>query len=167
MVVKGYHPFSLVEDEEFKIFVLLLSSGYHLPTRKTLSTSLIPTIYLSVREKVKLNIYEAFAICMTTDIWTSINNEGCVAVTVHFVDSVSKLSTFLLGCISFNERHTAENLNAQLRIIAEEQDTDNKIVVVVRQCSKHSLYSQTKQLATPNVFCTYSKPHCAIVYADN
>ncbi|KAJ8886170.1 hypothetical protein PR048_012379 [Dryococelus australis] len=41
MVVKGYHPFSLVEDEEFKNYVHMLSPGYHLRTRKT-STSLIP-----------------------------------------------------------------------------------------------------------------------------
>ncbi|KAJ8892105.1 hypothetical protein PR048_004685 [Dryococelus australis] len=126
MVVKGYYPFSLVEDEELKNFVHILSPAYHLPTRKTLSTSLISRLYMSVREKVKLNMNEASAVCMTTDSWTFINNESFVAVTVHFVDSESKLSTFLLGCITFNERHTAENPNAH----------------------------QAKQLATPTVFCT-------------
>ncbi|KAJ8895565.1 hypothetical protein PR048_000901 [Dryococelus australis] len=74
---------------------------------------------------------EASAVYMTTDNWTSINSESFVAVTVHFVDSESTLSTFLLGCISFNERQPAENLNAQLRSIAEEWGIDNKIVVVV------------------------------------
>ncbi|KAJ8891226.1 hypothetical protein PR048_010741 [Dryococelus australis] len=131
MVVEGYQPFSLVEDEEFKNFVHMFSPGYHLPTRKTLSTSLIPRLYLSVREQVTLKMNEASAVCMTTDNWTSINNKSFVAETVHFVDRESKLSTILLDCISFNERRTAENLNAQLRSIAEEWGIDNKIVVVV------------------------------------
>ncbi|KAJ8877216.1 hypothetical protein PR048_021670 [Dryococelus australis] len=74
---------------------------------------------------------EASTVCMITDRWTYINNESVVTVTVRFDGSKSKLSTFLLGCISFNERHTAENINAQHRSITEEWGTDNKIVVVV------------------------------------
>ncbi|KAJ8872967.1 hypothetical protein PR048_026583 [Dryococelus australis] len=74
---------------------------------------------------------EAPAVYMTTDSGISINNESFVAVTVHFVDSESKLSTFLLGCISFNETYCRKSKNTLLRSIAEEWGIDNKIVVVV------------------------------------
>lgn len=53
MITKEYHPFSLVEDPEFKKLVHLLCPSYKLPTRKTLTTSLISAQYNIVREAVK------------------------------------------------------------------------------------------------------------------
>ncbi|CAH1957175.1 unnamed protein product [Acanthoscelides obtectus] len=53
MIVKEYQPISIVEDKEFKKFVNMLNPGYSLPTRKTISQTLIPNLYLSELEKLK------------------------------------------------------------------------------------------------------------------
>lgn len=54
MIVKEYHPFSLVEDSEFRTFIKMLCPGYSIPSRKTVSNSLIPQLYLSTMEKIKI-----------------------------------------------------------------------------------------------------------------
>ncbi|XP_036320771.1 uncharacterized protein LOC118735226 [Rhagoletis pomonella] len=53
MIVREYHPFSVVEDIEFKKLVFLLNSNYKLPSRKTISSSLIPATYNETVEIVK------------------------------------------------------------------------------------------------------------------
>ncbi|CAG4938799.1 unnamed protein product [Parnassius apollo] len=45
MIAKGYHAFRLVEEKEFRKFVDMLNPSYKLPTRKTLSESLLPKLY--------------------------------------------------------------------------------------------------------------------------
>lgn len=47
MVVKGHHALRMVEEPELKIIIVMVSKcpGYQLPTRKTLSTTLVPRNY--------------------------------------------------------------------------------------------------------------------------
>lgn len=84
MMVNEYNLFSLVEDKEFQKFISMLSPGYGLPSRKTVSTSLLPKFYNEVMEEVKLKMTRTDTICLTTDSWTSIRNEIFLSVTVHF-----------------------------------------------------------------------------------
>ncbi|CAH0714114.1 unnamed protein product, partial [Brenthis ino] len=86
MIAKEYHPLNIVNDTEFKKFVALLNSSYSLPTRKTLSESLLPQRYLQLKEQVKNEISKAPAVCITTDSWTSYNNESFIAITAHYID---------------------------------------------------------------------------------
>lgn len=44
-IVKGFHPFRMVEDVEFKKLITMLCPAYTMPTRKTVSNSLIPRLY--------------------------------------------------------------------------------------------------------------------------
>jgi len=84
-------------------------------------------------EKVKNQLINVSAVCMTTDGWTSLNNESFVAVTVHFIDSYNEtqLSSVLLGCTNFRERHTADNLTILFRNIVDEWNLNNKIAGVI------------------------------------
>ncbi|KAF0752819.1 protein FAM200B-like, partial [Aphis craccivora] len=67
-----YHHFSLVEEKEFKNLVHLLAPGYTLPNRKTIANT----------------------ICLTTDAWTSINNQSFIALTAHYTDDNTNLGCF-------------------------------------------------------------------------
>lgn len=86
LISKEFQPFSLVENVEFKKFLYLLNPGYQLPSRKTVSKSILPKLYENTREKVRNNLLKAKYISFTTDGWTSINNDSFIAVTVHFID---------------------------------------------------------------------------------
>lgn len=132
MIVKEYQPFKIVEEEEFKKFVHLLCPGYSLPCRKTISNSLIPQLYERTSANVKEKIKDAFAICITTDAWTSLNNHSFVGVTAHWIDADMEMASNLLECIQFNEQHTAENLCSFLKNIFAKWGIDNKITAIVR-----------------------------------
>lgn len=116
MIATGHYPLRMVEDPQFKKFVALLNPQYQLPTRKTLSESILPKQYNECKEKVKADVKKAQSVCLATDGWTSVNNDSFIAVTVHYIDPAeTKIKSNLLGCVEYNERHTSANLTAFLR----------------------------------------------------
>ncbi|XP_048525013.1 zinc finger BED domain-containing protein 4 isoform X2 [Dendroctonus ponderosae] len=134
LIAKEYHPFSIVEDEEFKRLLYLLNPHYKVPTRKTVSNLMLPDVYNEALELVKSRLDRAFAVCLTTEGWTSRTNDCFYSVTAHYIVEESNntfLSSDLLGCISYTKSHTAENIANKLREVIEEWKLTNKIVAVV------------------------------------
>lgn len=131
MIVKEYQPFSIVEDKEFVNLLAMLNPAYKLPNRKTLSSSLISQAYQKTIEAVKNRIELSYAVCITTDAWTSITNESYIAITAHFFDENLILQSVLLECVEYLERHTAENLSQQMQRCFQEWQIENKVVAVV------------------------------------
>jgi len=128
MIVKEYFPFSVVEDREFIKLIGMLNSGYTLPSRKILTTSLLPVIYNEVYEKVRNDINSnAHYVSLTTDSWTSVKNESYTAVTAHYIDKDCILKTYLLSCFKYSESHTSENLKNELIRVVSEWGLQNKI----------------------------------------
>lgn len=111
MVCKEFHPFSIVEDEEFKKFIKLLCPSYSLPSRKTLSNSLLPSIYSEILNKLTSQLVDSQAVCLTCDGWTNINNISFYALTAHYLDSNTHLKSYLLECSEFSDRHTGLNIS--------------------------------------------------------
>ena len=54
-------------------------------------------------------------------MWTStLNNNSFLGLTIHYINKEWQLKHFLLDIISFNERHTANNItNAILSVLTE------------------------------------------------
>jgi hypothetical protein len=59
-------------------------------------------------------------VALTTDCWTSITKESYMTVTVHYVSEKQKMISRVLNTIQLEERHTSENLAAQLMKIASD-----------------------------------------------
>ncbi|XP_063775419.1 E3 SUMO-protein ligase ZBED1-like [Pseudophryne corroboree] len=130
-IIKGFHPFSIVEEDEFKKFVHSLCPAYNLPTRKTVSSSLLLRLYNSTVQEVRSTLQEVDAVCLTTDSWTSLNNQSFNAITAHFINSEWQLRSVLLECLEMPERHTSENLCRRLKDTVHEWGLENKVVAVV------------------------------------
>lgn len=62
-----------------------------------------------------------------------LNNESFVNVTVHFVDpkNETQLSSVLLGCENFRDKHTADDLAIFLKNTIDEWNLTNKLIGVV------------------------------------
>lgn len=116
---KNYLAFHLIESPELKEFIKELNPAYQIPTRKTLSNALLTNLYMQTKEKVKSELSQADYVCITTDAWTSAPNDNYIAVTVHFFNQQAELKSFLLECIPFPDRHTAENLAEELKRITD------------------------------------------------
>lgn len=126
-----YYPFDILEDPEFKNLLKMLNGSYKLPSRKTVSNSIIPLLYHQTYENVKDIMTNSFAVCLTTDGWTSIKNESFMGVTAHFINENVSLQSVCLGCEKFEERHKIENLSKFLNNTIQEWALANKITAVV------------------------------------
>ncbi|XP_044140147.1 E3 SUMO-protein ligase ZBED1-like isoform X1 [Bufo gargarizans] len=129
MIALDFQPFSIVEDKGFKSFVKALDPSYNLPNRKTLSATVLPQLYNTIKAEMMVRVGKASAVCLTTDCWTSRTTTSFMAVTCHYVDENFRLLSCLLDCFSFTERHTAKNLATELNKICEEWGITNKVVV--------------------------------------
>lgn len=82
LFTKDFQPFKLVEDKGFTNFVKTLNPSYTLPSRHSISKELIPALYEKcVREMKELVSIEAENVCLTTDCWTSRNNESFMVMS--------------------------------------------------------------------------------------
>jgi len=82
MIVKEYLPLRVVEDAEFGRYVQILCPEYHnIPSRKTLSDSLIPIFDQTTVRKVKTKLDVAAGVCLIAVGWTSVNDNSFLALT--------------------------------------------------------------------------------------
>lgn len=118
LFVKDFQPFKVVEDSGFKEFVKALNPSYELPNRNTISKVHIPAMYEKCLGEMKGLVSTIESACLTTDCWTSRNNESFMANTIHFIDSDFILKSILLECRSFNLNHTGINLSNEIKQVS-------------------------------------------------
>lgn len=156
-IVKHFHSFSLVEETEFRNLIKMLAPNYIVSSRKTVSNSLLIQMYESVLDKVKNDLQDLTALSLTTDGWTSINNQHYIALTVHFINSETELCFRLISCINYNDRCTSNELAQFLMATAKKWNIDKKnISSCHRQCCKYSWCCTKKQLETCPMLCSCS-----------
>ena len=85
-IIKDVQPLSIVESEWFQSFTEALDRKYELPSRRTVTSTLLPNLYKTVREKVSSEVKNSFSkVSLTTDSWTSRNTENYVTVWQHIL----------------------------------------------------------------------------------
>ncbi|KAK9279908.1 hypothetical protein L1049_013592 [Liquidambar formosana] len=86
MIIVDELPFSFVEKEGFKRFISVLQPRFNLVSRTTMTKDCIE-IYLNERNMLKeIFVTAASRVCLTTDLWTSIQNLGYMCLTAHYID---------------------------------------------------------------------------------
>ena len=68
---------------------------------------------------------------VTTDFWTSASTEGYVTITCHNLVSSWELKSCVLATYQVKMRHTAENIAAELKKVANDWNITNKISCIV------------------------------------
>ncbi|KAK7881460.1 hypothetical protein WMY93_029869 [Mugilogobius chulae] len=130
LVVKDLLPLSAVEDEGFKSFVKDLDPSYVLPSRKAVA-NMINELYDKTKEKTKEDLKMADSVCLTTDMWSSINMDGYIGVTAHYVAPDSKLETVILGVSHFAQSHTAQHIAEAQRLLMANWGIAEKVSFMV------------------------------------
>lgn len=133
MIAKGHHALRIVEEQEFRKLIELVSlcPGYKLPSRKTLSENLMSNVHNQIMGEVRTKVQSATALSLSTDGWTSRGNDSYIAVVSHFVNEETELQSALLGCINYNERHTGQNLCDFLKEVMLEWQISHQIAAIV------------------------------------
>lgn len=111
-ICKYMRPYSVVENTGFREIIQTLEPRYTIPSRPHFSENVIPALYLSTKNDVKLLLSQAERVAITTDGWTSCSNQGYVTITSHHIDPEWKMKTFVLQTRVLNEGHTGKNNGA-------------------------------------------------------
>lgn len=145
-------PYNVVEKEGFKLFVNALNPSYKLPSRKTVTESRIPKLYIETRNNVGQIIEKANYVSFTTDCWTSSSNKPFIAMTCHF-NTNFKLNSACLGCIELSEDHTGDNIADVLQMfILDYEIPDWKICSITTDHGSNMLKA-VNNLSIPHVDC--------------
>nr|CAH7748444.1 unnamed protein product [Callosobruchus chinensis] len=131
LIVKDYQPFNIVDSKDFQKLVNMLNPNYELPSRKVLSNTLLNNAYEKVFEDIRIELQNVEYVSITTDGWTSLNNESFYAITCHFIDDNCKLQSRLLSSFKFSGQHTSENITQQIQSILSQWEIQNKIVACI------------------------------------
>jgi hypothetical protein len=130
-IAEDIRPISVVEGNGFKRLVEKLDPRYQLPCRRTLSKNIIPSLAEEEKGRIADDLKFADTIALTTDTWTSLTSTSFMSVTAHFLNDEEILSSKMLDCSSFHERHTSENLKERLLDVIADFDVSEKVVCIV------------------------------------
>ena len=160
MIVKDLIPPSIVDDSGFKQFVSVLDprlivSGlcvllifninlynyyrYKPPSRRTVMRSLLPDRYTSIKTNLRQTLQNIETCSITTDFWSSSNAESYITVTCHFLNDCWELKSCILTTYQVTMSHTAENIAAELKQIADDWGIDEKISCIVTDSAANML----------------------------
>ena len=120
LICKEALPFRLVDSPAFHAFVNELDPRYVLPTRKQLSEKLIPELYDKVRSSVQSELSQSTSHAMTTDMWTSVNQQAFMGVTAHWLNDDFASKSKCLAIKPAPGSHTAEFISSELNTVIDE-----------------------------------------------
>ncbi|XP_051961053.1 zinc finger BED domain-containing protein 4-like [Xyrauchen texanus] len=152
MIACDFQPFSIVEDKGFKEYSHLLDPSYSLPSRKTLTKTVMPRLFEKLRADIMDTIKRASAVCLTTDCWTSVTTTSYMAVTCHFIEDF-QMTSFLLDCFVLTDRHTAAHLASELTRVTNEWGVVDKIVACVTDNASNIVSALKDHLHWDHVPC--------------
>jgi len=130
MIVADYQPLSLVENIGFIEYTKKLQPLYSIPSRKVLTSQLLPQEYNVMLLKIKSILQNVNDLSITTDMWTSDSNKSYITVTCHFIFDDQFFSP-VIATKGVSDRHTGQNIAATLTNIFNEWNIANKIITVV------------------------------------
>uniref|UniRef100_A0A0B7BIP8 BED-type domain-containing protein n=1 Tax=Arion vulgaris TaxID=1028688 RepID=A0A0B7BIP8_9EUPU len=131
MISKDLQTFSIVNDRGFRELMSALNPSYQLPSRTMLTKQLLPQIYESAVEEVKIHLSKAEFVTLTMDGWTPNATEGYIAVTAHYISETWEMCSFLLECIRYDDEQTSESLAMELMRIVTDWGITNKLCAIV------------------------------------
>ena len=131
-IAKDLRPLHTVNLVGFKDFCYEMDPQYVLPTRKTLTTTLIPKIHQEVMAEVQKDLDKTKHCSLTTDGWSSKATDKYQAFTVHYVNwDVGELKSKVLECSHSEGRGTSDNLAKEITRVTEKYKVKNKIALGV------------------------------------
>lgn len=114
-ICNDYFPFSVVEGKSFHLFLKNLNPNYTLPSRKTLSNSLLPSIYNETFSMIKSKLASVKYITVTSDGWNNLDKKSFYELTAHFIDEDFEMNSYMLQCEEFKQTHTRQHIAEWLK----------------------------------------------------
>ena len=132
LIARDMQPLSLVEDKGFQDFCEVMDRRYQVPGRVHLRNSLLPEKFDKVQGELKIKLGLASSVSVSTDLWTSVNNSGFMAMTCHWWDEGDeKLRSAVLDCHRVHGRHTAEMIQEEAERVLQAFGIRDKVLAFI------------------------------------
>jgi len=161
MITADYQPLSIVENVGFLEYTKQSLSLYTPPSRKLLSTKLLPDQYNIIVSKLKSMLNNVNDVSITTDMWTSDSTKSYITVTCHFIYN-DNLYSPVIATREVCDSHTGENIASALSYIFNEWNITHKIVTIMSDSGaniKNAINEHLKKMSPP-MCSSYLKPKC-------
>lgn len=142
VVTQNALPFTLVESPSFRSLLKYIEPNYRPMCAKTVKGK-IEEQGIVLKGQIKKELHKCVSVSLTTDCWTSINNDSFIAVTCSFINEKWKILSPVLKTRYLSERHFAEYLKDELNTVIEDWEIKNRIFAIV-----HDNASNIKNVAT-------------------
>ena len=136
MCALDLRPMSLVEGLGFKNLMYSLNPGYVVPTRNT-TAKVLHKIYDDAKEKV-ISEMKGQPVSLTSDLWTSVANNGYISLTGHFIKDWTLCSKTLATRI-IDERHSGVNIAKAICDIASDFEIESISCLVTDNAANMSV----------------------------
>ena len=133
-IVLDMRPFSTVERQGFKELISVLEPNYKIISKTHLSQTIIPTMYIRAAECLKGQLAKLDCIAASHDSWTSCNTESFGTITIHFINDMWELKSFVLQTKKVTG-HTGEVIAAELNEAIENWGIETSVVIVTYNAS--------------------------------
>ena len=115
-------PYTVVESEQFQIFVNNLNRKFQIPSEKVIRCTLMPKLYKQTQFKLLKSLSETLKdgyFSVTCDVWSSQALDSYLGVTIHFIDEDFQRKVIIIRCLPYNTNHSGESIQNRVKYILE------------------------------------------------
>ena len=154
-IAKDMRPFSVVDNEGFRLLLNTLEPRYSIPSRPHFSRAVLPALYSETKAKVMQTLKEADSLALTTDGWTSRATQGYITITAHVITGEWKMASFVLQTRPLFESHTGRNIAEVLKLAVVEWELEraNHNIAVVTDNARNMDVAVKESGLAPHIKC--------------
>jgi hypothetical protein len=110
LIVRGNHPFTLVEEEDFRPMLEHFRPGFSIPSAKTIREEVVK-MYGEESGHVRDRLRKADSrISLSLDCWASPNTKAFLGITAHYIDDAWTPHSLVLDFVHLPGTHTGKDL---------------------------------------------------------
>ena len=117
-------------SKQFRNLLHTAEPAFTMPSRKHLSTQLLPQRAASVRSDLKNILQRAQDVALTIDLWLSRDMRAFIGITGHFILDFT-MRGVMLACHHVRGSHTAENVHLMYEETVACFDLARKVSAIV------------------------------------
>ncbi|GFN96119.1 Zinc finger bed domain-containing protein 4 [Plakobranchus ocellatus] len=130
LAIDMLHP-TIITKKGFKFFLSACGIRTELPSRKTISSTLMPKLAEDAKNTVRQDIAAASSIALTLETWTYRETQIFVTMTAHFIKDNWTMTSYVLDTFECTEDKTETNLATNLKRVTDEWGLTKNIVVLL------------------------------------
>lgn len=136
VITENNLPFTFVESESFRELLKYTEPNYKPMCGETVK-AIVKERAFSLKSTIKKELGNCKYLSLTTDCWTSLNNESFMAITCNYIDQNWTIKSPVLETKFLAERHFADYLADQLKESIREWDIENRVVAIVHDSASN------------------------------